>query len=43
MPVSTSKKESRNSCWASTISTYGLMSSYVSTNRSAEIGGAVES
>ncbi len=38
MPVSTSKNDSRNSCWASTISTYGLMSSYVSMKRSAEIG-----
>ncbi len=37
MPVSTSKKDSRYSCAASTISTYGLMSWYVSMNRSAEI------
>ena len=38
MPVSTSKKDSRCSCCASTISMYGLMSWYVSMNRSAEIG-----
>ncbi|CAM5350815.1 hypothetical protein SHIRM173S_04926 [Streptomyces hirsutus] len=38
MPVSTSKKDSRCSCRSSTISTYGAMSRYVSTNRSAETG-----
>ena len=38
MPVSTSKKESLYSSLASTISTYGLMSLYVSTKRSASMG-----
>lgn len=38
MPVSTSKKDSRYSCCPSTMSMYGLMSWYVSMNRSAEIG-----
>ncbi|CAM5446153.1 hypothetical protein STANM309S_03024 [Streptomyces tanashiensis] len=38
MPVRTSKKERRYSSRASTSSTYGLTSWYVSMNRSAEIG-----
>lgn len=38
MPVSTSKKDRRYSCEESTISTYGLMSLYVSMKRSAETG-----
>ena len=38
MPVRTSKKDSRYSWAASTISMYGLMSWYVSMKRSAETG-----